>query len=253
MFESQADALHFGVNGLVSDANKVVSGLQTDLTTAQTQISSLQSQLAKRVYDDLAYGPWWANFKAEVGGSGKGKITQDKNIFTLIPDVIPGGNNYFDCYFSKSVPPKASDSDFQLKNSWMLKTSADVKACRCLEMEMRHIFPSGLQFVKALQMDFADGQLRIFDHVKKWFPTGVPMARFIPGNWYTVILNAHHDDVNVFYDSIIINGATFPLGGTPSCPAFPSTWGEDMKIALQPDGKDIQFDSHYKDTVLTIG
>lgn len=253
MYEQQSAAAISAVNTLTQTAEDQSAKDALAISSYKAQISSLQSQLGKRVYDDLAYGPWWANSKAQVGGSGLGKVTQDKNVFTLIPDVIPGGNNYFDCYFSKSVPPKATDQIFQLKNSWMLKTAADVAACRCLEMEIRHILPSGLQFVKALQMNFADKQLRIFDHVKKWFSTGLDQTRFIPGNWYEVILNAHHDDVNVIYDSIIINGAFIGLTTIPPCPAFASNWGEDMKVALQPDGKDTQFDSHYKGTKLTIG
>jgi hypothetical protein len=132
--------------------------------------------------------------------------------------------------------PMMRKKNFSLTMPWTFPTAADSNASQGLEMEIRQSLTSGLQGVCALQMNFSGNQLRIYDHVKHWFATGVAMPHFTPGVTYTVTLECHRDDANnVVYDAITINSTRTPLSYT--YPYWQDNWRPMMRVAGQLDGR----------------
>lgn len=263
LFDTQTATAHAAVAQLQADANTLIDTLDQDIAIANTTIDGLNSRLlttqqnlamvqrqldavrAVKVYDHLESHPWNQNSKAQVGGSGLGAASNKQPAvecaeFAILPDkpipVANGGTgkNYFDCYYSQDFPLDDTLTNFKLEASWLFPTDADAKASQCLEMEARHIIPGGLMSVIACQLDFADNTLRVFDHIKKWYPTGSPQARLAAGTWNTVVLEGHKDAKTVYYDGVTVNGVKSGVGLTADI--YNLGWGRMNRVALQLDG-----------------
>jgi hypothetical protein len=246
-YQSAATALeqlHSAANAQIASANQQSAALQTQLDAAGAVVSDLRAQiatwLATKTYSDLEWLTWKINCNAQVGGSGNGAGAQTiapGASFTITPAApVAGAANYFDCYYTADVAPDDAKKHFALTIPWTFPTATDSNASQGLEMEIRQSLTSGLQGVCALQMNFSGNQLRIYDHVRHWFATGVAMPHFTPGVTYTVTLECHRDDANnVVYDAITINNTRTPL--TYTYPYWQDNWRPMMRVAGQLDGR----------------
>jgi hypothetical protein len=218
------------------------------------QISKLQSTVT---YPDLEFNAWHETFSLEsnVGGSGLGTVSQksadDKTAVQKYGEfaIVPQAGQYFDCYYTKTFAADDTKKNYRLSVDWVLPSAADVAACRCLEMEIRHIVKGGMMFVIAAQLDYFDKQLRVYefpagDTKGRWIPTGVAQARPVPGAVTKVVLEGHRDDTTVFTDKLTVNGVVTNVG--KSYPAFNKGWGAAIKTSLQLDGKDLAYTARYK-------
>lgn len=277
LFDTQTATAHAAVDQLQADANTLIDTLDQEISVANAQITADQTTIASvnaalastqatlattqqslaivqkqlttlqsvNVYDRLERNPFNVNFKAEVGGSGLGAVSQrppgiECAELAILPDIpIPisaggTGKNYFDSYFTQDFPLDDTLTKFKLEASFLFPTLADSNASQCLEMESRHVLTNGNMYIIACQLDFADKVLRIFDHTKKWFPIGVAQTRLVPNTWYEVILEGHHDATTIYYDGVTINGTrVVPVGQGAM---FNLGWKRMNRVALQLDG-----------------
>jgi hypothetical protein len=226
-------------NSALSSQNSSLSqqnaALGSQVTSLAAQIQTLQSTFTWR---DMEWVTWKINCAAQVGGSGNGigtQVTAPGAQFAIAPTPPPlGASNYFDCYYTWDAAPDESKTHFRFTQPWAFPAQADANASQALEMEVRQVLPGGMMGVWAVQMNFAGKQLRIFDHVKKWFATGTVQPRLTPGVTYAVTLDGHRDGTNVCYDSITINTASTPL--TYCYPMWDENWRPMMRVAAQLDG-----------------
>lgn len=239
MFEVQSSNAKAAIDVLASAA-------QAQVDDDQKQIADLKAQLAAVpppvpipvVYDHLEGGPWAANSKMEVGGSGhalggwKAPGVECAELW-ITDDPAFSAPNYADCYFTQDFAIDGSKTKFKLECSWLFPTAVDIAASQCVEMEARQVTDDQKMCIVACQLNFAGNQLRYWAGPGKWTASGVAMPRPIPGTWTTVVLEGHRDSTTVFHDAITVNGTVNKLG--TSYPMSPTTWRRMQRCALQLD------------------
>lgn len=257
MFDQEVSTTKSAVDALAQAANDAVTSRDAQITLDQStivadavQIADLKAQLANipppspalTVYDHLESKTWTQTSTAasNVGGSGLGVASQKQPSvecaeLSIIPQLasVLGKSNYFDCYYHQDFAVDDGKKHFRLEASYLFPTLADATAPQCLEMEARQV-TGGKMVIIALQLEFSGNHLRYWDATNKWTSSGVAMPRFLPNQWYTVVLEGHRDSVNVYHDQITINGVVTTLNKSYPLPS--TTWRSLTRCAIQLDG-----------------
>jgi hypothetical protein len=223
---------------VASDAQQIAALTSTN-TSLAAQIETLRSTVT---YSDLEWGAWSLNDSTKVGGSSNGTSsftpadTNKPAVFSVVPDAVTTGTNWYDSYATQKKKPNAAYRNFYLAVQWDFPTDADMQNAHCIEMELRQVFGARAA-IPALQMNFTGNQLRYFDKSRgAWIATGLPMPRT---RRIIAVLEAHRDDTTVYYDAFTINGVRHPLAFTQ--PIVPLSWADRMSVSVQLDAKSLAF------------
>jgi hypothetical protein len=226
------------ITQIKSDAQAV----QAELTSLQTQVASLTTQLAaaKNVSQSLGleWTPWLLSPGTTANSANVGSCTTATQFqpgaglagFSTVP-----AGPFANAYWYKTLGADPTKNAYRYEARFMLPTPV---APQAIEMDIQQVI-SGLVFNPGCQFDFADNAIRIWDRVaKSWVSTGLQCPRWSVAEWRYVVLEAHRDAANIYYDAITMNSVRTPL--TQSFPAPNLGLSDMLNCAIQQDGNEAQ-------------
>jgi hypothetical protein len=108
-----------------------------------------------------------------------------------------------------------------------------VNAPQALEWECQEN-ANGYTYNFAWQVDYASGDIRLFNYTtKNWEDTGIPFQRFSGNTWHHIITLSHASGTQTVHDSITIDGVTKPVNITHQ--ALYTGNGPELTNAFQLD------------------
>lgn len=189
--------------------------LASQLSDAQTQITSLQNQLAgvpvrPVVFEDLETTPWLiaGGTVANTGAAGNSadSVQTQPGVTSASFKLIPAGS-YADKYWYKQLGPHPTLTRFEQHASFLFPAASDANVSQAVETDLQQCI-NGVVYNFGTQCDFAEGSFRIWNRSAGAWVSIIPLTRPASGTWMNIVLNCHRDGSAVFYDSISINGTT---------------------------------------------
>lgn len=228
----------------VSEADDVISTLQTELFDATTKLANTQKALMHAqnvsVFNDLEFTPWLVATGTKANSGSVGSTAGDNQTLPgyvcATRSIAPHGP-YADKYWYLELGADAAKDTYEYEASFLFPGAVDSAASQAIELDVQQSI-GGVTYNVGLQWDFAENSLRIWDRSSHtWNPTGAPCRRLAPLVWKRAVLEAHREGQFVHYDAVTIDGTRTPL--TFVFPAVTLGLGDQLNIGFQIDGNKI--------------
>jgi hypothetical protein len=223
------------------------ASIQT-MISQQDQIKQLQNQIYKSVptiFDKLERTPWLVAAGTVANTNTTGNTATSAQTIPGINyasrTIIPNGP-YADKYWFKQLGANASFRKFRQEGSFLFPAATDSANSQCVETDFdKSDDVAGPVYNAGSQFDFAENSFRLWDRsTGVWHPTGIAMPRFAYATWVDFVMDFHHDNDAIYYDSYILNGNKLTLD--PTMTKFPSPKLQKdphMNYGFQLDGEKI--------------
>jgi hypothetical protein len=155
--------------------------------------------------------------------------------FELSP-LAPNANAYW--YRKLGADPELSRFEYSAR--LLFPSDSDAEASQCIEMDSQQVI-AGLVFNPAIQLDFADGKVRLWDRIKgnandptAWGPVA-DLTRWPANSWHPIELEAQREVGGFYYQAIIVDGVRTPIYAFHAALVDPSQ-PDMLNVGIQLDG-----------------
>lgn len=229
------------ISSNLSIISSAAASLQLELDAKDATIADLQAKANTKTWHDLERSAWLLAPGALANTGSTGSLADG---FQTLPDTNCGNftlrphGPYADRYWYRELGADPFKSRYRYEASFLFGSSADSSAVQAIEMDIQQVI-GGIVFNPALQLDFAENLVRIWNRSIKpqgaWESIDKPCPRWDFGKWNTVSFDAHRTLNTVTYDVVTINGMATALFHAPF--QAPNLGNPDMQnIGFQLDG-----------------
>lgn len=222
-------------------------------------LSLEDSSISQSHHTPLGINEGWSIYKDIIfpGTNIKGKL-QHNNTFLpgskLLNCSITGGDAYNNLFFTYTIAKKwmgeqwafTNATAFEYSMDFYIDSYVDCKTPNLSQLEgLEFIFQQamppasflwGLQWSKSNVWSYWD-DTKINRRAKGWVTISGLNACMLYKQWNHISITGHRNEAGLFYDSLLLNGASFPLHSYVSKAYLPPTWAENyLQVGFQING-----------------
>lgn len=192
-----------------------------------------------KTFSALETAPWLlagGTVADSIGSSATATGTQTQPTAQCAAFSITPNDPYANQYWYKKLGPEPQLDTFKYSVSFLFPTAADAAACQALELDLQQVI-GGAVYNGGLQMDFADGAVRVWDRAALRWSVVATLARWLPGTWHCVSFELFRGEAagsGFYYGSVVVDGGKTLVGSFHTAPIDPAQ-PDMLNVAVQLD------------------